>query len=269
MARKFNQRVNVIPNSVRNLLVAITLLLATTFSANALDITTTGTTTTITIEGSLDDIPSDYCPYLPTGTTHLIINNSANHSFNMYDAFTNCASLKEVTIIGNVRSMYKAFLSCASLEKVTINGNVDVMNWTFEKCGLLQGVTINGNVNAMFGAFSGCASLQEVTIKGNVNSIKEAFYKCSSLKEITFTQITPPQMERSHMFEGAFYNVPGPVVVNLPFGADESEWEAKLIDADLTNFTIKLGRDPNTPRNKTNIGRINIKRGKLEIRPRK
>jgi len=97
----------------------------------------------------------------------------------------------------------------------------------------------------------------------------DAFYKCSSLKEITFTQVTPPQMERTYMYEDAFYNVVGPVVVNLPYKADESEWEAKLIDADLTNFTIKLGRDPNAPRKTTKIKEICIKQGKLEIRPKK
>ena len=90
-----------------------------------------------------------------------------------------------------------------------------------------------------------------------------------NLSAITFTQTTPPTY-MLNAFWGAGYYV-DEVVVNLPFGADVNDWQTKLIAAGLdgNKLTIKLGRDPNAPRNKTKIGRINIKQGKLEIKPRR
>ena len=171
-----------------------------------------------------------------------------------------------LTINGDVNNMNRAFEGCRSLKEVIINGNVNNMNSAFEECSSLEKVTINGNVTYMHGAFMDCASLKEVTINGNVTDMSGAFWYCYDLSSITFTQTTPPTY-MLNAFWGAGYYV-DEVVVNLPFGADVNDWQTKLIAAGLdgNKLTIKLAEAP--PRSKTKIGRINIKKGKVYIKPR-
>ena len=218
----------VIPNSARNLLVAIILLIATSFSAKAQYIpssavSTSGNTTTITIPstGTINKTTtmSGSCP----AGTNVIINNPDNHNYSM--------------------------------------------SGTFQYCSSLEKVVINGNVTNIVGAFTDCASLKEVTINGNVTyNMSYAFRYCYNLSTITFTQTTPPSY-MTDAFALAGRDV-AKVVVNLPFGANKADWRTKLIAAGIPAGKLTINLTDAPPRNKTKIGRLNIKQGKVEIKPR-
>jgi len=155
---------------------------------------------------------------------------------------------------------------------LTIEGRVTDMNMAFMNCASLKEVTIEDDVTDMFMVFTNCLSLEKVTIKGNVIGITSAFPNCVLLKEITFTQTTPPDMGAgaTSTFRNAGRDV-AEVVVNLPFmlKAKVSEWRDALISADLdpNKLTINIAEAP--PKQKTKIGRLNIKQGKVEIKPKK
>ena len=80
-------------------------------------------------------------------------------------AFSDCASLKKITIPAGVGSIGdSAFSNCTSLESVTIG----------------EGLTSIG-----YEAFSGCTSLTNITIPNSVASVgHKAFYDCASLAEV-------------------------------------------------------------------------------------
>lgn len=83
------------------------------------------------------------------------------------DAFTNCSSLKTVTIHdGVVEIGENAFAGCVNLESVYLPKDIDTITWS---------------------TFSGCTSLRQVDIPSNVTRIGPyAFRNCTSLTDIYF-----------------------------------------------------------------------------------
>ncbi len=88
-----------------------------------------------------------------------------------------------VTSIGD-----SAFSECISLKTITIPDNVKtIKGWTFSMCSNLESITIPDSVTSIGdSAFFHCQSLQSITIPDSVTSIGDsAFYECTSLKTIT------------------------------------------------------------------------------------
>ena len=104
------------------------------------------------------------------------------------NAFSNCCSLKEITIPDSVTSIgYEAFFNCESLEEIIIPDSVtSIGNGAFRECDSLEEITIPDSVTSIGDeAFHYCHSLKEITIPNSVTSIgDEAFASCHSLKEI-------------------------------------------------------------------------------------
>ncbi|MCD8041421.1 MAG: leucine-rich repeat domain-containing protein, partial [Clostridia bacterium] len=104
-------------------------------------------------------------------------------------AFSNCTSLKSVTIGKGVTSTgYKAFYGCTSLTSVTIGSGVtSIGGSTFYDCISLESVTIPNSVTSIGNsAFRNCSSLTSVVIGSSVTTISTgAFYGCDSLTSVT------------------------------------------------------------------------------------
>ena len=106
-------------------------------------------------------------------------------------AFSNCASLKSVTIPDSVtRIGDSAFLNCASLKSVTIPDSVTrIGDSAFEDCTSLTSIKIPYSVTSIgFSAFVGCTSLTSLTIPESVKDISDsAFYGCVDLNKIYYS----------------------------------------------------------------------------------
>jgi len=195
MAKKFSKKSpNYLVNTIKIGVVAITLLLATTFTAKA--------DAVINVPGNNYGFDKAYVGGCPTGS--LTINNPNGYSY-----------------------------------AINTDG--------FKDCGALTSVTFNGAVYFI---------------------LYGAFYNCGALTSITFTQTTPPDIDDNSHQNKAFGGVPNTCKVFVPF---------KTTDANLALYTSRLQaagyigtieRLPKPPQKTTKIGRINIKQGKVEIKPR-
>ena len=88
-----------------------------------------------------------------------------------------------VTSIGD-----SAFSECISLKTITIPDNVKtIKGWTFSMCSNLESITIPDSVTSIGKcAFFICEKLKSITIPNSVTSIGDsAFYNCQSLQSIT------------------------------------------------------------------------------------
>ena len=95
-----------------------------------------------------------------------------------------------VTSIGN-----DAFSDCTSLKSITIGNSVtSIGDWAFYYCDSLTSVTIGNSVTSIGDqAFYYCFSLTSVTIPDSVTSIGEsAFSYCRSLTSVYCKPTTPP-----------------------------------------------------------------------------
>ena len=86
--------------------------------------------------------------------------------------FTNCTSLKNVTIPDSVKEIgSRSFSGCTSLEAVTIPRHVNtIWNEAFSNCSKLKSITIPENVTRIgASAFLGCLNLTEITFLDTAN----------------------------------------------------------------------------------------------------
>ena len=108
------------------------------------------------------------------------------------NAFSNCSSLKSITIPSNVTSIgSSAFNGCSSLQSITIPESVtSIGSNAFSGCSSLKSITIPSSVTSIISnTFSGCSSLQSITFPSSVTSIGDsAFNGCSSLQSITIPE---------------------------------------------------------------------------------
>lgn len=109
--------------------------------------------------------------------------------------FSNCTTLKSITIPNSVTSIgQSAFSSCSNLINITIPNSV---------------TSIGTN------AFNNCRSLTSITIPNLVRFIEgNAFYNCTKLSNITIQPETPPTLGR-RVFDGIAANA----VIYVPSGS--------------------------------------------------
>ena len=101
-------------------------------------------------------------------------------------AFSNCTSLREITIptrgyIGNW-----AFENCSSLETVHFVGDShDIQYESFINCTALKNIQIPENSKIGLHAFSGCTALESVLIGEGCKTISaQAFFGCTALETV-------------------------------------------------------------------------------------
>ena len=104
-------------------------------------------------------------------------------------AFSECISLKTITIPDNVKTIKGwTFYGCSNLESITIPDSVtSIGKCAFFICEKLKSITIPNSVTSIGdSAFYNCQSLQSITIPDTLTRIcYETFSGCSSLESIT------------------------------------------------------------------------------------
>ena len=106
----------------------------------------------------------------------------------LYNAFSNCSRLTNVTIGNSVTSIdNSAFNGCSGLTSVTIGNSVtSIGHMAFSGCAGLTSVTIGNSVTSIGNsAFSGCTGLTSITIPDSVTSIGYAAFAGTGLTDIT------------------------------------------------------------------------------------
>lgn len=106
-------------------------------------------------------------------------------------AFSDCTSLKKLTIPATVTSIGTAFQNCSALEEITFKSGcsiTDIPYFTFQMCSSLISITIPSTVTSIGTyAFVSCSALEKVVFSSDsaLESIgANAFDNCSSLQSI-------------------------------------------------------------------------------------
>ena len=105
-------------------------------------------------------------------------------------AFWLCTSLKSITIPNSVTSIGRyVFIGCESLISITIPNSVtSIGDKAFMNCRSLTSITIPNSMTSIgINVFLGCKSLTSITIPNSVTSIDTAaFSGCSELKDVYY-----------------------------------------------------------------------------------
>ncbi|MDE5871614.1 MAG: leucine-rich repeat domain-containing protein, partial [Muribaculaceae bacterium] len=107
---------------------------------------------------------------------------------NLFCAFLNCSSLKEITVPRSVENLSSAFSGCTALESAKLPDNLTAINgYAFYDCRSLASIDIPSTLYNLEGsAFRNCSSLTSVRIPAGIGSISDhTFSGCSGLTEIT------------------------------------------------------------------------------------
>jgi len=125
------------------------------------------------------------------------------------NAFTNCTSLKSISLPSTVTSVHSdAFLGCSGITAFNIVTNLtnyaeiirdmDINAVIFDYAGKLpkiqkrniKNVTLNGITNIDDGAFALCNEITTITLSQQLTSISDScFYRCGKLKNISFPEV--------------------------------------------------------------------------------
>ena len=122
---------------------------------------------------------------------HVIIGSNAGITSIGDWAFSDCASLKYITIPSGVTFIgIQAFENCTSLISINIPSSVtSIGKYAFSNCTSLKSITIPDSVTSIGDyAFNGCTSLTSITIPSSITSIGEGSFKyCTSLTGISMS----------------------------------------------------------------------------------
>ena len=125
-------------------------------------------------------MPAIAIDYIPQDNLQSVVITSGDSIGD--DAFSDCTSLKSLTIPDSVTSIGEsAFSGCTSLESITIpDGVTSIGRSAFNDCNSLTSVTIPDSVTEIGNyAFGSCDSLESVTIPDSVTKIGiSAFGSC-------------------------------------------------------------------------------------------
>ena len=133
------------------------------------------------------------------------------------DAFTNCTSLKEMTIPKTVSCGVAMFDGCSALEKVVVNGSAERL--IFRDCAALTSVMYPDNIKAI--GFENCGSLKNLEIPQGVTDI-DIFENCPSLESITI----PATVANATFHEGLFAGCSA--LKDIYYGSSQSSWESTI-----------------------------------------
>lgn len=107
----------------------------------------------------------------------------------IYAAFTNCTSLKSVTLPDSVESIsYSSFKGCSSLTTVKAKGVTYIGRYAFEGCKNLKNFDFSKIRQISRQGFTGCTKLTNVELPSVISIHRFAFSKCTSLKTITLSE---------------------------------------------------------------------------------
>lgn len=111
-------------------------------------------------------------------------------SFDTEDGhFTQCKSLKEVTIPPQLSKIYSdMFSDCTSLEKVNMHSGItEIDNHAFEKTAIRSIDIPKGLTRIGYDAFLGCENLVSIVLPESLNNLgNNVFTNCTGLKNIVF-----------------------------------------------------------------------------------
>ncbi len=176
------------------------------------------------------------------------------------DAFANCKA--ETITFGDVTTINQdAFANCKA---TLIFGNViTISSYAFRSCDCEDAITFGNVITISSYAFNGCSKAKTITF-GDVTTIDyRAFNGCNALVSLTFGA-NPPNVESSEHFRNC-YNL---TTIYVPDLRALSKYQKHPFWGSLPYTLEAIDKTP-IPRNKTKIKEIRIKRGKLEIKPRR
>lgn len=150
-------------------------------------------------------------------------------------AFSNCNSLKSVTIPDSVVYIYdKAFYSCENLTTVVIGNNVkSIGEEIFGNCEKLKKVTIPNNVkNIGKKLFFNCVSLENIVLPNDLKVMNKAmFLQCDNLKSVTIPN-SVEKIEEEVFYEDAKLN-------RINYNGTIAQWGKIKVDATNNEYLKK------------------------------
>ena len=139
---------------------------------------------------------------------------SGGSDYNPRGAFTNCSSLKDVTIEDGITKIPEfLFLECNGFETITIPDSVTAIgNYAFKDCTSLKDLQIPDSVTSIgYAAFSNCQSLTRISVPESVVSMGNLIFKnCSNLADVELPQ------NQSKIVQSMFENCMSLEHIDLP-----------------------------------------------------
>lgn len=107
--------------------------------------------------------------------------------------FSDCTSLKNVSMPGVTSVGAQAFYRCSSVDQIDFSNISDVGNNAFSECASLTNVSFSRNIECFIGmgAFSDCVSLKTVKLSDKTTNINnETFSGCIALESVEAKNVT-------------------------------------------------------------------------------
>ena len=124
------------------------------------------------------------CAFCQTGLQKVTISTCTKKISS--EAFSSCADLSTVEILGNPEIGISSFSNCQNLEKVTLSDDIySIPSEVFKSCKGLKTINLSNITIIESNAFSGCSSLEEVEF-GSIKTIGNSAFENTNLKNLSF-----------------------------------------------------------------------------------